>query len=77
MSYDNDWKKEFDPQSGRLVPKRASSCTVDSIVRLLQSPEWAQQFPTVEQYRSAVLNAIGQPNDWLHRPSEAGHTEKG
>ena len=33
MSYDNDWNKTFDPQSGRLVPKRASSCTVDSLVR--------------------------------------------
>jgi len=60
MGYDNDWKKEFDPSTGRLVPKRASSCTVDSIVRLLQSPEWAQQFPTVDQYRRAVLSKIIQ-----------------
>jgi len=27
MSYDNDWNKTFDPQSGKLVPKHASSCT--------------------------------------------------
>jgi len=31
MGYDNDWKKEFDPQSGRLVPKRALDCTVDDL----------------------------------------------
>ena len=35
MSFDNDWNKEFDSQSGRLAPKRAASGTVDSLFGVL------------------------------------------
>ena len=37
MGYDNDWKKRFDPQTGRLEQNAPSSCTVDSIVGFVRS----------------------------------------
>ena len=34
MSYNNDWKKELDPSSGKLRPKRSRSDSLTEIARL-------------------------------------------
>jgi hypothetical protein len=45
---------------GKPLPNQSapSSCTVDSIVLLIQDTAWAATFQTLGQYRQALLDAI-------------------
>jgi len=75
MSYDNDWKKEFDPSTGRLVPKRVSSCTVDSLVRHWKSWRHLNFGDTFRIGTSAQLwqcNAVHRQPDEVSTPAHCG-----
>ena len=72
MSYDNDWNKEFDPQSGRLVQKSASSCTVQSIVRNVWNhvADEHNKWHNLSQHEQNELIDVAVANAGSHRQEE-------
>ena len=53
MSYNNDWNKEFDSQLGRLVPKRASSCTSGLLCSIALTEGELTDLQAIESWLSA------------------------
>ena len=63
MAYDNDWKKRFDPQTGRLEQNAPSACTVDPIVGFSIPTSYEEYQMLTDEQKFRLYELAQKPND--------------